>query len=66
VTSALRDAFSGQNGLNNTLAGLKGIIEMDSKQQTAVLQKQIDKLNDLLLAMENVGDYSKRIADNTA
>ena len=66
VASVLQDAFTGQNGLNNALAGLKGVIEMDSKQQTAVLQKQIDKLDDLLLAMQDNVDYSKRIADGIA
>jgi len=66
VASVLQDAFTGQNGLNNALAGLKGVIEMDSTQQTAVLQKQIDKLDDLLLAMQDNVDYSKRIADGIA
>jgi len=63
VASVLQDAFSGQNGLNNALTGLKGTIETDSKQQTAVLQKQVEKLDSLISAMQDNADSITRMAN---
>jgi hypothetical protein len=66
VTDTLRDVFSGQNGFNQVVVQLKDQLATDSGKQIAVLQKQADKLENLLLAMQDNVDYSKRIADNIA
>lgn len=66
VASVLQDAFGGQNGLNIALANLKTTIEADSQAQHAVLQQQIKKLDDLLLAMQDNNRYSERIANELA
>lgn len=66
VTDTLRDVFSGQNGFNQVVVQLKDQLATDSGKQIAVLQKQADKLENLLVAMQDNVDYSKRIADNIA
>lgn len=66
VAIALREAFAGPNGLSQTINGLKGSIETDSKQQYAALEKQNEKLENLLALMRDNVDYSRRIANEMA
>ena len=66
LAETIQEAFSGQNGFNQMLSNLKGQLETDNGKQIAVLQEQVTKLEDLLSAMQDNVDYSKRIADNIA
>lgn len=66
LVETIQEAFAGQNGFNQMLSNLKGQLETDSGQQIAVLKEQVTKLEDLLSAMQDNVDYSKRIADNIA
>lgn len=66
IVEAIQEAFSGQNGFNQMLSSLKGQLETDNDKQIAVLQEQVSKLEDLLSAMQDNVDYTKRIADNIA
>lgn len=66
IVETIQEAFTGQNGFNQMLSNLKGQLETDNNKQIAVLQEQVTKLEDLLSAMQDNVDYSKRIADNIA
>lgn len=64
LVEKIQEVFTGQNGFNQMLSNLKGQLETDNGKQIAVLQEQVSKLEDLLSAMQDNVDYSKRIADN--
>lgn len=66
LVEKIQEVFTGQNGFNQMLSNLKGQLEIDNGKQIAVLQEQVTKLEDLLSAMQDNVDYSKRIADNIA
>ena len=66
VTETIKDAFSGQNGFNQAIIGLKDQLETDNSKQIAVLQKQADKLENLLTVMQDNTEYNRRIANELA
>ncbi len=66
VTETLKDAFSGQNGFNQVVIGLRDQLESDNSKQIAVLQKQAEKLENLLAVMQDNTEYNRRIANELA
>jgi hypothetical protein len=66
VTDTLRDVFSGQNGFNQVITGLKDQILQDNGKQITVLQTQAEKMDALIAAIEDGNDYSRQIAINIA
>lgn len=64
LVEKIQEVFTGQNGFNQMLSSLTGQLETNNGKQIAVLQEQIIKLEELLSAMQDNVDYSKRIADN--
>lgn len=66
VTDTLKDAFSGQNGFNQAIVGLKDQISTDNSKQIAVLQKQADKLENLIDAMQATANNTERMARELA
>lgn len=66
VTDTLKDAFSGQNGFNQAIIGLKDQLSADNSKQIAVLQHQADKLENLIDAMQATATNTERMARELA
>ncbi len=66
MTDTIRDAFSGQNGFNQAIVGLKDRLTADNTTQIVALQKQTDKLESLLAVMQDNTEYNRRIANELA
>jgi hypothetical protein len=66
MTAALQEIFSGSGSMNQILANLQNTLESDKQKQIAVLEKQNEKLTELVATMQDNTEYTRRMANELA
>jgi hypothetical protein len=66
LRTAFETALSGPAGFGPAMTAVKTQLADDSRSQLSVMQQQIDRMDDMVKAMQDNVEYSRRIANDLA